>query len=188
MKVNKSILLVFGLLVICASVYRVWDGRPWGFAPQIAMAVFAGAVIKDKKWAFLFPLFSMFVSDALYHLLYVNGYSQIPGFYEGQLTNYILFISLTVFGILIKKINWKTVSAATLAAPTAYFLISNFQVWAGGGGYNRPKTGEGLLMCYADGLPFYGMSLLATLVFSLLLFGTYYFIQRFVWNKSLQAA
>jgi hypothetical protein len=96
MKLNKSLLLAFGLLVLSAALYRVWDGRPYGFAPQIAMAIFGGAVIKDKRWAFILPLLSMFISDALYHLLYVNGLSEIKGFYSGQWLNYLLFAGLTV--------------------------------------------------------------------------------------------
>ena len=79
-------------------------GRPFGFAPQIAMAIFGGAVIKDKKFAFLLPLLSMFISDALYELLYRNGIGNMRGFYEGQVTNYILFGLMTVFGFFIKSI------------------------------------------------------------------------------------
>ena len=188
MKINKSVLLAFGLLILSASLYRVWDGRPWGFAPQMAMAVFAGAVIRDKKWAFILPLLSMFLSDALYQVLYANGLTDIPGFYEGQITNYILFGSLTVIGFLIKKINWLSVLASSLAAPTAFFLMSNFAVWMGGGGLNRPKTFGGLMMCYADGLPFYPNALLATVVFSTVLFGSYYLVQRYVLQRNVQVA
>jgi hypothetical protein len=188
MKYNKSVLLAFGLLILSASLYRVWDGRPMGFAPQMAMAVFAGAVIKDKKWAFVLPLLSMFLSDALYQVLYVNGLTEIPGFYGGQVLNYILFGSLTVFGFLIKKISTRNVLGASLAAPTAYFLLSNFTVWMGGGGFNRPKTFDGLMMTYVDGLPFYQNALLGTLVFSTVLFGSYVLFQRYILHRNVQAA
>ena len=137
MKQNKSALIAFGLLILAASLYRIWPDRPFGFAPQWAMAVFGGAVIKDKKMAFLFPLLSIFISDTIYQLMFQNGASQIWGFYEGQWSNYILFASLAVFGLMIRKINWIKIIAASLAAPSAYFLISNFLVWIGGGGYQR---------------------------------------------------
>lgn len=175
---SRSLLFSFGLLILACSLYRVWDGRPFGFAPQMAMAVFAGAVIKNKKLSFLLPLVSMFLSDGLYQLLYINGLSKIPGFYSGQITNYILFTSLTVFGFFIHSFNWKNIFAASIAAPTVYFLLSNFQVWMGGGGYARPKTFAGLMQCYTDGLPFYGYSLLATLLFSGLFFGAYYLVTK----------
>ena len=179
MKVNKSVLLTLGLLILACSLYRVWPGRPFGFAPQWAMAVFAGAVIKDKRWAFLLPLLSMLVSDTLYQVLYYNGIGQIWGFYGGQWLNYLLFLSLTVFGFMIRnRITVANVFAASLAAPSAFFLLSNFMVWISGGGYHRPLTGAGLLQCYADGVPFYQMSLLATPLFSAVLFGAYFLVQQ----------
>jgi uncharacterized membrane protein YhhN len=84
MKQSRSLVFVFILLIIIASVYRAWDGRPWGFVPQIAMALFGGAVIRDKKLAFVLPLLSMLLSDVLYEVLYRNGLSEIQGFYSGQ--------------------------------------------------------------------------------------------------------
>jgi hypothetical protein len=178
MKLNRSLLLSLALLVIAASLYRVWDGRPLGFAPQFAIAIFSGAVIRNKKWSFLLPLASMFLSDALYQLLYVNGFSKIPGFYEGQMTNYILFTALTVFGFMIRSFNWKNIFVASVSAPTAYFLVSNLMVWTSGSGFARPKTFGGLMTCYADGLPFYGNSIIATLLFSGVFFGCYYMMTR----------
>src|SRR2546430_491294 len=103
MKITKQVIISFILLVFIGSVYRILPNRPWGFAPQIAMAIFAGAVIKDKKLAFLLPLLSMFVSDGLYEILYRNGVGNIRGFYEGQITNYILIGLMTCFGFFIKN-------------------------------------------------------------------------------------
>jgi hypothetical protein len=178
MKQNRSVLVAFGLLILAASLYRVWPDRPFGFAPQWAMAIFGGAVIKDKRLAFLFPLLSIFISDTIYQLMFQNGATQIWGFYEGQWNNYVLFGLLTVFGLMIRKISWIKIIAASLAAPSVYFLISNFLVWIGGGGYHRPT----LMGAYIDGIPFYQMSLMATLIFSGVLFGTYFLIR----DQSLQ--
>jgi hypothetical protein len=178
MKQNRSVLVAFGLLILAASLYRVWPDRPFGFAPQWAMAIFGGAVIKDKRLAFLFPLLSIFISDTIYQLMFQNGATQIWGFYEGQWSNYVLFGLLTVFGLMIRKISWIKIIAASLAAPSVYFLISNFLVWIGGGGYHRPT----LMGAYIDGIPFYQMSLMATLIFSGVLFGTYFLIR----DQSLQ--
>jgi len=178
MKQNRSVIVAFGLLILAASLYRVWPDRPFGFAPQWAMAIFGGAVIKDKKLAVLFPLLSIFISDTIYQLMFQNGASQIWGFYEGQWSNYILFGALTVFGLMIRKISWLKIIAAAFAAPSAYFLISNWLVWINGAGYQRAT----LLEAYADGVPFYRMSLLATLFFSSVLFGIYFLIR----DQSLQ--
>jgi hypothetical protein len=181
MKITKQLAGSFILLIVIASLYRIMPGRPYGFEPMIAMAIFGGAIIKDKKFSFLFPLLAMFVSDGLYQLLYMNGVGNIPGFYDGQVVNYLLFGSLTVFGFFIKNFNVKRIAIAAISAPTAYFLISNFLVWASSSplaGLSRPKTFSGLMMCYADGLPFYPWSLASTFIFSAILFGSYYWMTR----------
>ena len=181
MKITKQVVVSFILLVIVASLYRVMPGRPFGFAPQWAMAIFAGAIMQNKKYSFLLPLVSMFVSDALYEILYRSGASDIKGFYAGQVTNYILFAAMTVFGFYITKLNFRRIFAASIAAPTAFFLLSNFFVWFSNSpdaGYARPKTFNGLMLCYNDGLPFYQWSIAATLIFSAILFGSYYWIVK----------
>lgn len=181
MKSPKQVITGFILLIIVASLYRIMPGRPYGFAPQIAMAIFAGAIIKDKKFAFLLPLLSMFVSDALYEILFRNGVGTMPGFYDGQITNYVLFTSLTLFGFFIKNFNVGRIAIAAIAAPTTYFIISNFLVWASSAplaGLGRPKTFSGLMLCFSDGLPFYPWSVAATFIFSAVLFGSYYLLSR----------
>src|SRR4030095_15884943 len=99
---KKTTILFFVLLVIVCGLYRAWDNRPMGFAPQIAIALFAGSVIKDKRFSFLVPLFSMLISDLVYQFLYSRGLTQIRGFYEGQWANYILFTAITVIGFFIR--------------------------------------------------------------------------------------
>jgi hypothetical protein len=182
MKSSKNIVWSFFLLVIIAAVYRIIPGRPFGFAPQWAMAIYAGAVIKDKKWAFIIPVLSMFISDLFYQVLYLGGATNMPGFYEGQWQNYVLFALLVFVGMAIKKFNIIQVAAASLVAPTLYFLASNFLLWASNGttrGLNRPKTFSGLTQCYVDAVPFYRMSILATLIFSAILFGSYLFMRNY---------
>ena len=142
------------------------------------MAIIAGAVIRDRKWALIIPVLSMFLSDLLYQVLYNAGLSVLPGFYNGQWQNYVLFGLLALVGMAIKKINVRNILFASLAAPTIYFLLSNFILWESGGGLARPKTFNGLMQCYGDGLPFYGTSVVATILFSALLFGSYFLIRK----------
>jgi len=149
MKITKHVAIGFIFLIIVASLYRIMPDRQPGFAPQWAMAIFGGAIIKNKKFAFLLPLLSMFISDALYEILYRNGVGNIQGFYEGQLTNYILFVLMTFFGFFIKNFNIGKIVMASLAAPTAYFLLSNFMIWVSNSPYaglQRPKTLDGLIL------------------------------------------
>jgi hypothetical protein len=166
-------------MIVVAALYRVIPDRPMGFAPHLAMALFGGAVIKDRKLGIAFPILSIFLSDVIYHILYMNGLSSISGFYAGQFTNYLLFAGLTLVGFMLRTINAKNIITFSLVICTVFFLLSNFFVWNNGGGYGRPHTFEGLMLCYQDGLPFFGNSIIATLIFSGILFGVWKLITGF---------
>ena len=189
MKINRSLVISLFLMVLVSALYRILPNRPMGFAPQIAIGLFSGALfVKNKKWAFALPLLSMLISDLLYQALYNAGVTNIQGFYDGQWLNYLLFAGMTAFGFLINTKKIGNVFIAALAAPTSYFLVSNFFVWASdrGFGLNRPKTFAGLLLCYDDALPFYTNSLVATVVFAAVLFGSYYFVKS--WGAAKEMA
>jgi len=192
MKIDKSILLSFVLLVIICSLYRVMPGRPFGFAPQWAMALFGGAIISDKKYSFLLPLSSMLVSDLIYQVLYKYGLTTISGFYDGQWLNYLLFAGVTVIGFFIKKDKVASIILGSLAGPTVFFILSNFIDWAVGGldinNQPYPKTFAGLTNCYQSAVPFYAWSLVATLLFSGLFFGVYYLMNKHITRTVISAS
>lgn len=192
MKNNKTTIVVFVLLIIAAAMYRVWDNRPLGFAPQIAMALFAGSVIRDKRFSFLVPLFSMLISDVLYQLLYAQGLTPIKGFYEGQWVNYILFTSITAIGFLVKKNNIGSIIVGSLAGAVFFFLMSNLFDWIGGGldinNQPYPRNFQGLISCYAAGVPFFRGSMWATLLFNGIFFGCYHLYSRYVVKAQPQSA
>jgi hypothetical protein len=174
MKTNKNLVFAAVIMILATALYRIFPNRPGGFAPQIAVALFAGSLfVKDKKWAFVLPLLSMVISDGLYQLLYINGLTDIQGFYKGQWVNYLLILSTTCFGFFARENKPASIVGAAVGAPTYFFLLSNFMVWMGNGGLKRPKTFEGLMQCYNDALPFYRNSLIAALVFTAIFFGTY---------------
>jgi len=183
MKSNKSIIWAIVLLIIVAAFFRAIPGRPWGFVPHLALALFGGSVIKDKRWAFALPIFSIFLSDVLYQVLYTTGIFSIKGFYQDQWFMYLLYIGITLLGFTLKKINVLNVLFYSVAAPTIFFLASNFQYWLSGGADIRTQLPlsrdfAGLMQSYNQALPFYPGSLAGTIVFSAILFGGYYLITQ----------
>ena len=174
MKISRSIIVALVLTIVASALYRIMPNRPMGFAPQIAIALFSGSLFSsNKKYSFLLPILSMFISDLLYQVLYVNGLTTMQGFYTGQLENYILIAATTVFGFSLQSEKPSKFILSFLSAPTAYFLVSNFLVWAQGGGYHHPITITGLTQTMVDGLPFYPYSLVSTMVFGAILFGSF---------------
>ena len=192
MKLNRSNLLILFILILACALYRVWDSRPMGFAPQIAMALFAGSISKDKRFAFLFPILSLFISDLLYQFLYSQGLSTIKGFYSGQWQNYLLIASITIIGFFINKNKIGQIFVGSLAGAVYFFLISNFMVWVGGGwdinNQPYPRSFSGLMLCYTEAMPFFKWSVLSTLLFNGIFFGSFYLLGKSVLKKEMQAA
>lgn len=156
------------------------------------MALFAGSVIRNKKLAFLFPILSLFISDLLYQFLYAQGLTTIKGFYSGQITNYLLIASVTIIGFFINKNRIGQIFAGSLAGAVYFFLVSNFTVWIGGGwdinNQPYPKSFNGLILCYTEALPFFKWSVLSTLVFNGVFFGSFYLLGKSILKKEMQAA
>jgi len=174
MKLNKQIIVALIIMIATSALYRVLPGRPYGFAPQIAIALFGGSLFASKrKYAFLLPILSMFISDILYQVLYTYHLSPMQGFYQGQFLNYILIAGTAVFGFGLQSNKLSKYIIGFLAAPTVYFIVSNSLVWAQGGGYHHALNFTGFIQTMVDGLPFYPYSVAGTLVFGGVLFGSF---------------
>ena len=49
-------------MIAIAAALRIAP-HPWNFTPIGATALFSGAVLKDRRFAFLFPMLALFVGD-----------------------------------------------------------------------------------------------------------------------------
>jgi hypothetical protein len=106
--------------------------------------------------------------------------------------NYLLIASITIIGFFINKNKIGQIFIGSLAGAVYFFLASNFTVWVGGGLdiNNQPyaRSVNGLLLCYTEALPFFKWSVISTLLFNGVFFGSYYLLGRSVLKKELQAA
>jgi hypothetical protein len=184
MKVNGKIILFTAILVVITTACKFFFGREleWsGFSPVIAIALFSGFIIKQKDLSFLLPLIALFLSDAAIQVLYSagmfeNGY---PGFYHNQWKNYLILMSATAIGWLLKGRSYSSLALGAATAPTVFFLISNFSVWMNPASeVTYARTFNGLLACYEAGLPFYRNSLAATFIFLPLILIAYNYLTK----------
>ena len=169
MKFSKQLIVFFFILVGISTLVKIICAPQIslsGFTAVIAVSLFAGITIRDKRLAFLFPLLTLFISDVLLQVLHVINLFPFAGFYSGQITNYILFIVLTFIGMGLRNYKTAGVIAASFIGPTVFFLASNFFVWKTQGdimGYSKDITG--LWQSYSFGLPFYRNSIISTFIF-----------------------
>jgi hypothetical protein len=167
MKSGRLILFTL-ILAALATACKFFFGPDitWsGFSPVIAIALFAGFIIKQKDSSFVMPLLALFISDAVIQVLYSMDLFPYAGFYAGQWKNYLLLLSVAVLGWLLKGRSYTSLLAGGIAAPTLYFLVSNFLVWQSSTEIVYSKSFGGLMTCYEAGLPFYRNSLIATMLF-----------------------
>src|ERR1700682_2089098 len=76
--------LVVLAMILLAAILRITP-HPWNLTPIGAMALFSGAMVKDRRLAFLFPLLALFAGD-----LFVGFHKLIPVVYAGFLLNVLI--------------------------------------------------------------------------------------------------
>jgi hypothetical protein len=158
-------LLALALIVIAAAL-RIAP-HPWNFTPIGAMALFSGAILKDRRLAFLFPLLALFTGD-----IFIGFHKLIPIVYASFLIN-------VAIGLWLRDRRTVTrISLATLLGAIQFFLVTNFAVWQFLGGY--PHTAGGLMACYIAGVPFFWNTVAGDAVYAVLLFGSFAFAERFL--------
>ena len=180
MKFNGRIILFTLILVILATACKFFFGPnlDWsGFSPVIAIALFSGFIIKQRDMSFLLPLLALFLSDLFIQVLYTQDLFPYAGFYSGQWKNYLILMAATLLGWLLKGRNYTSLAIGAVAAPTIFFLVSNFMVWTGQHA-TYPANFSGLMTSYEAGLPFYRNSLVSTLVFLPLILLVYNYLLR----------
>ncbi len=168
MKSNGRLIVFTLILVMLATACKYFFGPDlaWsGFSPVIAIALFAGFIVKQKDIAFILPLLALFVSDVAMQLLYTQGLFPYAGFYDGQWKNYLLLLSIALIGWAVRGRSHGQLAAGAIVAPTVFFLVSNFLVWQATTEVVYARSFDGLMACYIAGLPFYKNALIATLVF-----------------------
>jgi hypothetical protein len=183
-KQSKYTLIIAVLLIVIAALSRVFL-YPHNFSPIIGMAIFAGAVIKDRRLAFALPLAAMFLSDVLFEV-----FSIAPGFWGwGQLVGYGILALITVIAFSMKKKNVLTIAGYSVGSSLLFFLLSNsaFFIFDNPVFHLYPQNFGGYIASLAGGLPFLKTGIIADLVFSTVLFGTYYLVQNYAFGKKAVA-
>ncbi len=151
--------ILAAVMIILAAVMRIMP-HPWNFTPIGAMAIFSGAMFRDRRAAFLFPLVALFAGD-----LFVGLHRLIPVVYASFL------LSVSIGTRLANHRSILRIGGAVFLGALQFFLVTNFAVWQFSSTY--PHTPAGLAACYVAGLPFVGNSLAGDAFYAALFFGAF---------------
>jgi hypothetical protein len=169
MSKNENLLyrtLLALLIIAIAAALRIAP-HPWNFTPVGAMALFSGAVLKDRRLAFLVPIAALFAGD-----IFIGFYA-----YKLMLVVYASFLVSVAVGFWLRdRRTIARISVATLAGAIQFFLVTNFAVWATGLSYEH--NFPGLIMCYVAGIPFFWNTLAGDAIYAILFFGGFALAER----------
>lgn len=152
----RAILIV--CIVLAAAALRLVP-HPRNFAPIGALALFGGAYFSSRRAAFALPLLSLVAGDVFL------------GFHSLMIWVYLSFSVSVAIGLWLRRnksvgrIAW-----GTLAGAIQFFVVTNFAVWVTSTG-SYPLTLQGLLACYAAGVPDFWNTLAGDAFYAALLFG-----------------
>ena len=159
--------IILSLLVIAAALTRALPyliPHIWNFTAVGALAIFAGAQFSNRGLAFIMPLAAMAISD----IFIGNGFSLLV---------YCGFTAMVACGFLVRnKINVSNVILASFISASVFYLITNFAFFYPITLY--PHNISGILTSYAAGLPFFRNMLIGNLVFSAVLFSSFYLLSK----------
>jgi len=162
--------LLLGGMIVLAALSRLLPHPP-NFSPVEAIALFGGAYFARRTAAIWVPLAAMFLSDLALGLM--NGGIYWSYFLSaGYLLVYLCIALSALLGFGLRgRVSVLRVGAYSLLGSVLFFLVTNFGAWLGSTMY--PQTGAGLAAAYVAGIPFFQWTLLGTLFYSALLFGSF---------------
>ncbi|HXA83178.1 MAG TPA: DUF6580 family putative transport protein [Methylomirabilota bacterium] len=158
--------ILAAVMIVLAAVLRIVP-HPWNFTPIGAMALFSGAMFRDRRAAFLFPLVALFVGD-----LFVGLHRLIPVVYASFL------LSVLIGTTLANRRGLLRIGGAIFLGALQFFLLTNLAVWKLFGTY--PHNPAGLAACYIAGLPFFGNALAGDALYATLFFGIFALAEHLV--------
>ncbi len=157
-------------IAVFAALLRVLPHLP-NFTPIGGLSVYSGGRLRGKfGWAVPFVL--LFVTDVA--LSFVHGHA----FYHSTMPFvYLAFgINVLIGRFLVTSDRAPRIAGAAVLASVQFFVVTNLGVWLVGGLY--PMTMQGLSLCFAAAIPFFGGTLLGDLVFTGVLFGAHRLISE----------
>jgi uncharacterized protein DUF6580 len=152
------------VMILLAAALRIAP-HPWNLAPVGAMALFSGALVRDRRIAFVFPLLTLFAGD-----VFIGFHRLMPIVYSSFL------LSVLIGRLLQERRTVSRVAGTMLLGAIQFFIVTNFGVWALGSFY--PRTVAGLAACYVAGVPFFWNTLAGDALYAGLLFGGFALAER----------
>ena len=167
---TKLKFLLSNALIILAIASRFLPHPP-NFTAVLSVGIFAGFLFRNKALGYIIPIIAMIASDI------------ILGMHSTMWAVYFSIIIAGFIGTKIKKSIMGNIALSSLISAVMFFVITNFAVWLNGIMY--PMNFQGLISCYISAIPFFGYTLLSTIVYSFILFEIYSLFEKNIFSKRI---
>ena len=162
--VNKNLVVITGMIVL--GIITRFIQHPFNFTAIGAVALFSGAYIRDKRFAYLIPIAALFISDA------------VIGFHVSIIPVYSCFAFTVFLGTTLrKKQQVLNVAFTSIISSVVFFLVTNLPFWYADLSL-YPLTWNGTMESYRMAVPFFFNQLAGDLFFNALLFGVYAVVSK----------
>lgn len=173
MKNQKQLLAA--LILILVAVFSRMIPHPANLTAIGAAGLFGGAVIQNRKLAFIIPFLSLFISD-----LFI-------GVYPTMWVTYLGFAMFVLIGMMLNgKTNAITILSGSVAGTILFFLITNLPIF-----YTNlqlyPVSWEGTMESYRQALPFLRNQLVGEAIYSAALFSIYELSKPLLMRRTVKA-
>lgn len=196
---SKTAFVLICAAIVAAALTRLIP-HPFNFTPIGAMALFAGANIRNRALALIVPLAAMALSDAFLthdlwqmHVVVYTTFAVTVGL--GMLLGYCRDSllarsergsSLVPNWLKSALISALCVGSFALFTSLLFFVVTNFACWQFYPFYD--KTLAGLTACYVAAIPFFGNTLAGDLFYCFVLFGGFALARQFAQLVKRRAA
>jgi hypothetical protein len=157
MKNNSKNYVIAISLVLLTFVMRLVPHLA-NFTPLFTIGIFSAVFFKNRLYSILLPIIAMLISD-----IFLGFYTEVWAIYLSMLVAQWISFDLA------KSDKKSLFATANFVAPTIFFILSNFAVWITW--YSHDFIG--LSECYINALPFYGITVVSTFLYSYLFYGIY---------------
>lgn len=153
---------MLAVLILFAGVLTRFADHAPNFTPTIALALFGGVYL-PRKYTVITPVLFMLLSDL------------ILGFHDTMFFTWGSVILISLLGIGLRERNrFSTFLMAGAGSSVLFFVITNLGAWP----TLYPLTWQGLAECFVAAIPFFRNTFVSTIMYSVVLYGTYEFIAR----------
>ena len=174
-KLNSSFsyLVILAVLIALGVAGRLLPHPP-NFTPMAAIALFAGFIFVKRYMAIVAVIVTMLLCDYF-------AFGALSAHWFGSKSMFVVYLAL-LFPIVFKnflqrKLGILRIAGAALSSSIVFFVATNFAVWAFSTMY--AKTFEGLVLCYTMAIPFFQNTIAGDMVWSGIIFGTYFALRNY---------